>query len=93
MPTITDTIHTPDGDCPVTLAIPDGSGPWPAVVMYPDAGGARPVFTEMASRLAGYGYAVLVPRRTKGPGARGKISLAHCGWLCRPMCQKRSMAA
>ena len=61
MPTITDTIHTPDGDCPVTLAIPDGSGPWPAVVMYPDAGGARPVFTEMASRLAGYGYAVLVP--------------------------------
>jgi carboxymethylenebutenolidase len=29
--------------------------------MYPDAGGARPVFREMATRLAALGYAVLVP--------------------------------
>ena len=29
--------------------------------MYPDAGGARPAFREMAEKLAGYGYAVLVP--------------------------------
>ncbi len=61
MPTITDVITTADGSCPITLATPDGSGPWPGVVIYPDAGGARPAFTEMAQRLAGYGYAVLVP--------------------------------
>jgi len=61
MPTITDTITTPDGTCPVTLATPDGDGPWRGVVMYPDAGGARQTFTDMATRLAGYGYAVLVP--------------------------------
>ena len=61
MPTITDSITTPDGTCPVTLATPDGDGPWPGVVMYPDAGGARQVFTDMATRLAGYGYVVLVP--------------------------------
>lgn len=61
MPTITDTITTPDGSCPVTLATPDGDGPWPGVIMYPDAGGARQAFTEMAEKLAGYGYAVLVP--------------------------------
>ena len=61
MPTITDAITTPDGTCPVTLATPEGDGPWPAVVMYPDAGGARPAFREMAEKLAGYGYAVLVP--------------------------------
>ncbi|MFN8226235.1 MAG: alpha/beta fold hydrolase [Mycobacterium sp.] len=61
MPTITDVITTSDGSCPVTLALPEGEGPWPGVVMYPDAGGARPAFTEMAQRLAGYGYAVLVP--------------------------------
>jgi carboxymethylenebutenolidase len=61
MPTITDTITTTDGSCPVTLATPDGAGPWPGVIMYPDAGGARPAFTEMAEKLAGYGYAVLVP--------------------------------
>ncbi len=51
----------PDGSCPVTLAVPDGDGPWPGVVMYPDAGGARQVFDDMATRLAGYGYVVLVP--------------------------------
>jgi carboxymethylenebutenolidase len=61
MPTITDSITTPDGTCAVTLATPEGDGPWPAVVMYPDAGGRRPVFEEMAERLAGHGYAVLVP--------------------------------
>lgn len=61
MPTITDTITTPDGTCPVTFATPAGDGPWPGVVMYPDAGGARPVFREMAEKLAAYGYAVLVP--------------------------------
>ena len=61
MPTITDSITTPDGTCPVTLATPDGEGPWPGVVMYPDAGSRRPVFDEMAQKLADYGYAVLVP--------------------------------
>ncbi len=61
MPTITDSIVMPDGTCPVTLAIPEGAGPWPGIVMYPDAGGARPAFREMAARLAALGYAVLVP--------------------------------
>jgi carboxymethylenebutenolidase len=61
MPTITDTITTADGTCPITLATPDGVGPWPAVVMYPDAGGARQTFTDMAQQLADFGYAVLVP--------------------------------
>lgn len=61
MPTLTDVIATADGSCPVTMATPDGDGPWPGILMYPDAGGARAVFTAMAQRLAGYGYAVLVP--------------------------------
>jgi len=61
MPTITDAIITPDGTCPVTLCTPDGPGPWPGIVMYPDAGGVRPAFGEMAARLAALGYAVLLP--------------------------------
>jgi carboxymethylenebutenolidase len=61
MPTITDTITTPAGTCTVTFATPEGDGPWPGVVMYPDAGGARDTFRDMAEKLAGYGYAVLVP--------------------------------
>lgn len=61
MPTSQDTITTPDGLCPVTLATPDGDGPWPGIVMYPDAGGARPALQAMAQRLADLGYAVLLP--------------------------------
>ena len=71
MPTISDSITTADGTCPVTLAIPDGAGhestaqgsplQWPAVVMYPDAGGTRPAIRQMAERLSAMGYVVLVP--------------------------------
>ena len=61
MPKITDSITTSDGTCPVHLFTPEGSGPWPGVVMYPDAGGVRDTFYQMAAKLAGFGYAVLLP--------------------------------
>ncbi len=61
MPIITDSITTPDGTCPVVLATPEGSGPWPGIVMYPDAGGVRPALHAMAARLASLGYVVLLP--------------------------------
>ena len=61
MPSVSASITTPDGACPVTLHTPNGAGPWPGVVMYPDAGGVRPTFDEMADTLAGFGYAVLLP--------------------------------
>ena len=61
MPITKDTIATADGQCDVTVATPEGTGPWPAVVMYPDAGGPRPTFDDMAARLAALGYLVLVP--------------------------------
>ncbi|EHI14089.1 dienelactone hydrolase family protein [Mycolicibacterium thermoresistibile] len=61
MPVISATVTTADGTCPVTLHTPDGAGPWPGVVLFVDAGGTRDLMREMADRLAGYGYAVLVP--------------------------------
>jgi carboxymethylenebutenolidase len=61
MPNITDSVTTPDGTCTVHLFTPDGDGPWPGVVMYPDAGGVRDTFYQMAAKLAGYSYAVLLP--------------------------------
>jgi carboxymethylenebutenolidase len=61
MPNITDTVTTPDGSCPVHLLTPEGEGPWPGVVMYPDAGGTRDTLVEMAAKLADFGYAVLLP--------------------------------
>jgi carboxymethylenebutenolidase len=70
MPTITDTITTADGDCPVTLHTPEGAGPWPGVVMYVDAGGVRDTFRDMAATLADDGYAVLLP----------DVYYRHPGW-------------
>ena len=55
------TVAAPDGPCPASLHLPDGDGPWPGVIMYPDAAGTRPTFRAMADRLAGLGYATLLP--------------------------------
>jgi carboxymethylenebutenolidase len=54
-------IPTPDGTCDASLHTPVGTGPWPAVIMFPDAGGVRPTFHAMAQQLADVGYAVLLP--------------------------------
>ncbi|HWM57798.1 MAG TPA: dienelactone hydrolase family protein [Pseudonocardia sp.] len=54
-------IPTEDGQSPATLHLPDGDGPWPAVIMYTDAGGVRETFLSMADRLAGLGYVTLLP--------------------------------
>jgi carboxymethylenebutenolidase len=61
MPRVEVAVPTPDGACAATLHTPDGAGPWPAVILYVDAGGVRETFREMADRLAGLGYAVLLP--------------------------------
>jgi carboxymethylenebutenolidase len=54
-------IPTPDGTCDASLHTPAGTGPWPAVIMFPDAGGVRDTFHAMAQQLADLGYAVLLP--------------------------------
>ncbi len=61
MPVIDVVVPTPDGRCGATLHVPEGRGPWRAVIMYPDAGGARETFRAMGDRFAADGYAVLVP--------------------------------
>jgi carboxymethylenebutenolidase len=54
-------IETADGTCPAALSIPDGQGPWPAVIMFADAGGMRDTVRQMAERLSALGYVVLAP--------------------------------
>ena len=53
-------IKTPDGTCDAAFIYP-ASGAHPAVIIWPDAFGLRPSMRNMAKRLAGAGYAVLVP--------------------------------
>jgi carboxymethylenebutenolidase len=57
------------------LFYPEGKGPWPAVLVWTDILGLRPVFREMGRRLAAEGYVVLVPnpfyRNAKAPVVDG----------------------
>jgi carboxymethylenebutenolidase len=55
-------IPTPDGDARAFAFTPSqGRGPWPAVILFMDAPAIRPALFDMAERLAGADYYVLVP--------------------------------
>ena len=61
MPRLDVQIPAPDGRSNATLHLPAGDGPWPGVLIFPDAGGARETMRRMGDRLAGLGYVALVP--------------------------------
>jgi carboxymethylenebutenolidase len=61
MPRLDVQITAPDGTANGSLHVPDGDGPWPGVLMIPDAGGLRDTFRDMGDRLAGLGYVALIP--------------------------------
>lgn len=54
-------VKTPDGTADAALFYPTGKGTWPAVLIWTDIAGLRPVFRDMGRRLASQGYVVLVP--------------------------------
>jgi carboxymethylenebutenolidase len=54
------TVRTPDGEADAALFHP-ATGRHPAVLIWTDVFGLRPVFRDMGRRLAAQGYVVLVP--------------------------------
>ncbi len=54
-------IPAPDGTADAFAAYPAGGGQYPAVLMYMDVIGLRPVIRELAEQLASHGYYVLAP--------------------------------
>jgi carboxymethylenebutenolidase len=62
-------IRTADGVMDCHLVRPDGEGPCRAVIFYMDGLGRRAALHEMAARLAGEGYLVLLPNLFYRSGA------------------------
>ncbi len=73
------TIETPDGQADAFFAYP-ADGPAPGVIMWPDVAGLREAFKLMARRLAGEGYAVLVPNPYYRDSAAPQFE-SFSGWM------------
>jgi carboxymethylenebutenolidase len=69
-------VCTPDGASPASLHIPDGGDQWPAVILYPDAGGLRDTLRQMGEQLAGLGYLTLIPDVYYRNGAWAPFSMS-----------------
>lgn len=89
-------IPTPDGTVDAYFVHPAG-GRAPGVVMWPDIFGLRPAFREMADRLAGAGYAVLVVnpfyRDAKGVVVREGEEMSAAIRRLRPYASRLTPAA
>lgn len=61
MKTFTSGVPTADGTMDCYIAHPDGSGPFPAVILYMDVPGIRPELHRFAERIAAEGYVCVLP--------------------------------
>ena len=73
-------IKTPDGTADAALFHPSAQDKHPAVLIWTDILGLRPVFRQMGRRLAAQGYVVLVPnpfyRVRRAPIVDGAVDIA-----------------
>ena len=73
-------VATPDGSADAALFHPSAKGKYPAVLIWTDILGLRPVFRQMGRRLAAQGYVVLVPnpfyRVKRAPIVEGAFDFA-----------------
>jgi carboxymethylenebutenolidase len=86
-------IKTPDGTCDAYFVYP-ASGTGAAVIVWPDIFGLRPAMRNMGKRLAGAGYAVLVPNpfyRAGKPNATGATPIKEMFAFRKGMTQATDM--
>lgn len=67
-------IKTSAGSYNAEIVTPEGAGPWPAVILFIDGGGARPALTQIAERIAKDGYLVAIPDLFHRGGAITKLA-------------------
>lgn len=81
-----------EGEADAFVAVPEGGGRWPGVLLYSDAFGVRPVLEGMARELAGHGYYVLMPNVYYRHGEAPVVELPeHIGEEERPAVFERVM--
>ena len=89
-------VRTVDGRADAALFYPTGKGKWPAVLMWPDILGLRPIFREMGKRLAAQGYVVLVPnpyyRVKKAPVVEGPFDFNNKDDMTKLMAFKSGLS-
>jgi len=89
------TIKTRDGSADAVLLSPAGKGPWPAVLVWPDILGLRPVFRDMGRRLAAEGFVVLVPnpfyRSKRAPVVDGAFDFNNAEDRAKVMALRQAM--
>lgn len=80
-------VKTADGSADAVLFHRGGKGSWPAVLLWPDILGLRPVFREMGRRLAAQGFTVLVPnpfyRTKRAPIVTGPFDFGDKGAMAK----------
>jgi carboxymethylenebutenolidase len=54
-------VATPKGEMDTEIITPEGTGPFPAVIVCFDAGGTRAAISEIGERIAKQGYVVAIP--------------------------------
>ena len=90
-------VKTTDGTADAALFYPSGKGTWPAVLVWTDIAGLRPVFREMGRRLASQGYVVLVPnpfyRSVKGVVATPGFDFSNPEHRAKVMGYRQAMEA
>ncbi len=72
-------IKTDEGSADAYVVTPDRPGTFPGVLLYTDIMGVRPVFLDMARRLAAAGFTVLLPNLfyRNGPPTDPPLSVHH----------------
>ena len=54
-------VGTPNGPMPVFVALPEGDGPWPMVLIFMDVSGWRPDLFDKARAIAASGHVAVLP--------------------------------
>jgi carboxymethylenebutenolidase len=76
-------VKTPSGTCDAALVLPQGSGRWPAIILFPDPFGLRPTMGGLVTDKPDSPH-LLVPKIKAQFYCENRGLPRHAAWLVRP---------